>query len=189
MEKTVYYNGKSIGEANIYIDKGTPMLEYSCPFEEGRVYKLFARTAEHSVPLGVMLKNGDRFEYKRSIRGKKLGNNCENAEYFYIERGFIGKSVTEPLMFSAREFRKIDIDIETSDHALQNCLADGGLRYHIHEGEIYLCAAVKKDKPFALAPFFCLVTVVDFEGEALGTIRLSKDNNPDFLNKQGGAGT
>lgn len=184
MEKTVYCNGKSMGKACLYSDNGTPMLEFSCPFEEGRVYKLFAQTKDKSVPLGVMLKNGGRFEYRRSVKGKKLGESGENTDYFYIERGFVGKGVTEPLMFSAHEFRKIDINIETDDMALKNCLEDEDTRYHIHDGTTYLCAALKRDKPFALAPFFCLVTVVYFEGEELGVIMLSGQNNPDYLNKQ-----
>ena len=55
MQYKVYYNGKEKGEAAVFNENGLLTIQYSCPFEDGRIYKLHAKLKEGNLPLGIML--------------------------------------------------------------------------------------------------------------------------------------
>ena len=184
MQYKVSYNGKDMGTASVYRENGSAMLEYLCPFESGKVYKLYAHTQNGSVPLGVMLKNGNNFCYKRQINCVKLGENGKNIGYLYIEKHNLGSKNTHPLPFCADDFAPCKW-IDTPDHALQNCIVEGGILCYIFENVTYVAASFSPDKPFPLAPFMSVVTIVSHEGSLLGVMALDRENNPCHLNKQG----
>ena len=184
MQYKVSYNGKDMGAASVYRENGSAMLEYLCPFESGKVYKLYAHTQNGSVPLGVMLKNGNNFCYKRQINCVKLGENGKNIGYLYIEKHNLGSKNTHPLPFCADDFTPCKW-IDTPDHALQNCIVEGGILCYIFENVTYVAASFSPDKPFPLAPFMSVVTIVSHDGSLLGVMALDRENNPCHLNKQG----
>ena len=54
------------------------------------------------------------------------------------------------------------------------------------ENITYIASVLDDKKPFALAPFFCLVTPVSYNESMLGIIRLDGKNIPTYLNKNEG---
>lgn len=182
MEKNVYYKDKKIGSAIIYYENGRPVCDFSCQFEADKVYKLFLSSKEGSYPLGVMLHEGGRFKIKKCFDIHKYGINGEKIDFGYIEKRIIGQKASPPLEFSIEEFAPITEPIPTLDHALQSCLEDVTVLSHYYEGSIYLCAPLIKNRPFALAPFFCLTTPIEWGGRTVGVIKLNKENLPVFMN-------
>lgn len=184
MQYKVYYNGKEKGEAEVFAENGRLTVRCLCPFEEGRIYKLYVCLEKEDIPLGIMLKEGGSFVYKRGINDKIVGQNGENIRYFYIEKRIPGSEATPPLCFSAERFENCRW-IDTPDHALQNCIAEGGIMSCDFENTTYIAAPLDSGGPFALAPFFCLVSVVAHKGRLLGIMKLDDKNIPVHLNKEG----
>ena len=185
MQYKVYYNGKEKGEAAVFNENGLLTIQYSCPFEEGRIYKLHAKLKEGNLPLGIMLKEGGSFVYKRQLSKAKAGANGEKIEWLYIEKQVLGSKATPPLPFCADMFELCKW-IDTPDHALQNCILEGDIMSCNFENITYIASVLDDKKPFALAPFFCLVTPVSYNESMLGIIRLDGKNIPTYLNKNEG---
>lgn len=184
MQYKVCYNGKEKGEAAVFTENGRLTINYSCPFEEGRVYKLYASLKNENLPLGIMLKNGNSFTYNRSLNKVKVGINGEKITGFYIEKYVLGSKATPPLSFSADDFEKCQW-IDTPDRTLQNCIVEGGVLCCDFENTTYIAAELCENQPFALAPFFCLVTPVSHNGKTLAVMKLDGKNIPTYLNKNG----
>ena len=185
MQYKVYYNGKEKGEAAVFNENGLLTIQYSCPFEDGRIYKLHAKLKEGNLPLGIMLKEGGSFVYKRQLSKVKAGTNGEKIEWLYIEKHVLGSKATPPLPFCADMFEPCKW-IDTPDHALQNCILEGDIMSCNFENITYIASVLDDKKPFTLAPFFCLVTPVSYNESMLGIIRLDGKNIPTYLNKNEG---
>lgn len=179
----IFYGNNIIGSGTVYNLNGEDVCNFSCPAQDGYVYKLFLSLEGGGVmPMGIMLKNGCIFSLQKKVMLRKLSGAIT---YAYVEKKTIGSEKWGALSFAFDMFHAVTDATVFKDPVLQECaLKYSDILYCEQDGMAYAAAPIKGDAPFSLSAFMCQITVITDARGVYGVLALDERGMPTFLKNE-----
>lgn len=194
----LYLNEKEIGRLRWQAEGGAVRFWASCPYEEGRIYRVTLEGAGR-IYLGVMMPEGGRFVLQKKLPAHKCRQLLEGRgeAYAEVDRRRPGEEKpsdappppaapppesepelppTPPLPFHFSQFQRLEGQTSGSfvEKIFQGC---GGLKA-AHQDAVYYAAPAEIGGELGPSAFFCLLDFLQWEEKTYCVLRVEKNGQP-----------